>query len=334
MVGVKLAHAHQRFRMDDERYWSIYALAAAHDAPVYLHTGPSPFPGTSQEAPYTDPAYLEAAIAANPDTDFILGHLGHDFINQRVGDLQGCIDSTSRYENVWLEPSALGSRSSDPEGENLTASMRHPGRGLVDRVVYGSDGPCVPWLRRRLPAAHPRCHGPVRLQRGGGGAGARWHLRGPLWRGPLERREPAPVDVRRGGGRAARPPDRRQPARRQRGGALGRGRLCGLPMALGPGPGGPPRRLDPAGRGAVRAGHPLAAVGRRVCAGRPAVARHGRGPGGVALPDGRPGPQGALRRAADQGGRAVGVLQPYAHAGTRHTLLWTKTTVDTVQGTR
>lgn len=158
MVGVKLAHAHQRFRMDDERYWSIYALAAAHDAPVYLHTGPSPFPGTSQEAPYTDPAYLEAAIAANPDTEFILGHLGHDFINQRVGDLQGCIDLASRYENVWLEPSALGSRSSDPEGENLTASMRAiRDAGLVDRVVYGSDGPQSPgfvgdYLQRTLDA--------------------------------------------------------------------------------------------------------------------------------------------------------------------------------------
>lgn len=43
----------------------------------------------------------------------------------------------------------------------------------------------------------------------------------------------------------------------------------------------------------------------------------------------RKGPSAELRIKA---GRAVGVLQPYAHAGTRHTLLWTKTTVDTVAG--
>ncbi|HEY0138889.1 MAG TPA: amidohydrolase family protein, partial [Nannocystis sp.] len=64
MVGVKLAHAHQHFRMDDPRYFSIYALAGELDKPVYLHTGTSPFPGTAQDPPYTDPAYLEPAITA------------------------------------------------------------------------------------------------------------------------------------------------------------------------------------------------------------------------------------------------------------------------------
>lgn len=145
MIGVKLAHAHQHFRLDDERLYSIYELAAAYGAPVYLHTGSSPFPGTAQEAPYTDPAYLAEAVAAHPDTAFVLGHLGYDFVNKEPGALQSCLDLAAASPNVFLEPSALGSASADPEQRNLAAAyaaIREA--GLVDRVIYGSDGPQRP----------------------------------------------------------------------------------------------------------------------------------------------------------------------------------------------
>ncbi|MCY1053883.1 amidohydrolase family protein [Nannocystis sp. SCPEA4] len=145
MVGIKLAHAHQQFRMDDPRYFPIYALAAELKKPVYLHTGTSPFPGTAQEPAYTDPAYLEPAIAAHPGATFILGHLGYDFERHELGGLTACIDLATRYDNVFLEPSALGSKGSDPTGENLRAAMaRLREAGLVDRVIYGSDGPQSP----------------------------------------------------------------------------------------------------------------------------------------------------------------------------------------------
>ncbi|MEZ4450480.1 MAG: amidohydrolase family protein [Nannocystaceae bacterium] len=145
VVGVKLAHAHMHFRMDDPEFFGIYALAGARGKPVYLHTGTSPFPGTSQEPPYTDPAYLEAAIAAYPHTIFILGHLGYDFIDHTHGTLETCLELARRYPNVYLEPSALGSASADPSGENLRAAMRRiKEEGLVGRTIYGSDGPQSP----------------------------------------------------------------------------------------------------------------------------------------------------------------------------------------------
>lgn len=145
MIGIKLAHAHQQFRMDDPRYYPIYALAAELKKPLYLHTGSSPFPGTAQEPAYTDPAYLEDAIALHPGASFILGHLGYDFANKKVGRLDSCIDLATRYPNVYLEPSALGSKGSDPTGENLGAAMtRMREAGLVDRIIYGSDGPQSP----------------------------------------------------------------------------------------------------------------------------------------------------------------------------------------------
>lgn len=149
MIGIKLAHAHQNFRMDDPAYYSIYALAGQYQAPVYLHTGPSPFPGTAQEAPYTDPAYLEEAIRLYPETDFILGHIGYDFIGKKIGRLDECIRLAQLYPNVYLEPSALGSAGSDPEGTNLIEAMRRMrDAGLVDRIIYGSDGPQSPGFVR------------------------------------------------------------------------------------------------------------------------------------------------------------------------------------------
>lgn len=145
VIGIKLAHTHMHFRMDDPRYYGIYELAAKYQKPVYLHTGPSPFPGTNQEPPYTDPVFLEEAIASYPETSFILGHVGYDFINKELGAFETCISLAQTYPNVFLEPSALGSAGSDPSGENMpTIIARIREAGLVDRFIYGSDGPQSP----------------------------------------------------------------------------------------------------------------------------------------------------------------------------------------------
>lgn len=144
-VGIKVAHAHQHFRMDEPSFYGIYEVSAATGKPVYLHTGTSPFPGTSQEPAYTDPAYLETAIQMFPQADFILGHLGYDFKEKRHAGLDTCIRLAKTYPNVFLEPSALGSASSDPTGENLKEAMRRMREaGVVDRIIYGSDGPQSP----------------------------------------------------------------------------------------------------------------------------------------------------------------------------------------------
>ena len=149
MIGVKLAHAHMHFRMDDPDYFGIYEVAGQLQKPVYLHTGTSPFPGTSQDPAYTDPAYLEDAIATHPDTIFILGHLGFDFIEREHQGLETCIELAQSYPNVYLEPSAMGSEGSDPEGDKLTLAMRRMKEGgVVDRIIYGSDGPQSPGFLR------------------------------------------------------------------------------------------------------------------------------------------------------------------------------------------
>jgi hypothetical protein len=158
MVGIKLAHAHMHFRMDDPAYWPIYEVAAAYGVPVYLHTGPSPFAGTRREAEYTHPAWMEAAVAAHPEVPFIMGHMGYDFVNKRLGEVDAAVDLAVRYDNVWLEPSALGSEGSDPTDRNLAAVLRKArDAGVAHKVVYGSDGPQSPgfvgrYLERTLLA--------------------------------------------------------------------------------------------------------------------------------------------------------------------------------------
>ena len=143
MIGIKLAHTHMHKRMDDERYFDIYEIAERTRSPVYVHTGPSFFPGARIEPAYTDPRYLEAAISAYPGADFILGHACYDFIEEDIDELDTCFELLSRHDNVWLEISALGN------GEERADKYREVIRrireeGFVGRTLYGSDGPQRP----------------------------------------------------------------------------------------------------------------------------------------------------------------------------------------------
>jgi predicted TIM-barrel fold metal-dependent hydrolase len=150
MVGIKLAHAHMHFRMDDPRYYGIYEISAQMKKPVYLHTGSSPFPNINTQAPYTDPSYLEDAIRKHPKAIFILGHLGFDFIHRKQGKLDECIRLAKTYKNVYLEPSALGSETSDPDGSNFKQTFeKMKAQGVTDRIIYGSDGPQSPGFAKR-----------------------------------------------------------------------------------------------------------------------------------------------------------------------------------------
>jgi predicted TIM-barrel fold metal-dependent hydrolase len=106
----------------------------------------------------TNPRFLQRVIEQFPQTTFILGHVGYDFIEHDVGDLDVALDLAATHDNVYLEASALGSGGSDPTGENygrVLSAIKE--RGLTSRLVYGSDGPQRPgfvkdYLQRTLAA--------------------------------------------------------------------------------------------------------------------------------------------------------------------------------------
>lgn len=141
-VGVKLAHAHQNFRFDDERYYPIYEIAGRLNKPIYVHAATSPNVGTRTEPPYTNPMYLEDAIKRYPDTIFILGHSGYDSHRIALTDVDACIDLARRYENVYLEPGALGAKRAAPVLAEFLQRIKRA--NLASKMIYGSDGPQFP----------------------------------------------------------------------------------------------------------------------------------------------------------------------------------------------
>jgi predicted TIM-barrel fold metal-dependent hydrolase len=148
-IGVKLAHAHQQFRFDDERFYPIYEVAGRLGKPVYLHTGTSPNPGTRPEPPYADPAYLEEAIRRYPDTIFILGHSGYDSERKALTFTDSALRLAKAYPNAWLEPGALGAKRAEGVLDDYLARVK--AAGLASKLIYGSDGPQQPgYLKSHL----------------------------------------------------------------------------------------------------------------------------------------------------------------------------------------
>ncbi len=141
-TGIKLAHAHQQMRLDDERFDGIYEIAQRLEKPLYIHTGTSPNPYTRMEPPYVDPLYLEASIKKYPNAKFILGHSGYDSYRVKLTYLDSCITLAKKYDNVFIEPGALGSRKASEILLDYLRIMKE--EGLIDRVIYGSDGPQFP----------------------------------------------------------------------------------------------------------------------------------------------------------------------------------------------
>jgi predicted TIM-barrel fold metal-dependent hydrolase len=149
MVGVKLAHAHQQARFDDERFDGIYEIAGRLGKPIYLHTSGSPNPGIRIEPPYNDPYYLERAIQAYPDTVFILGHAGWDSLNKELTYLDTVIDLSNRYDNVYFEPGALGAHRADEKVDEFVRRVKEG--GVIHKMIYGSDGAQFPgYVKRHL----------------------------------------------------------------------------------------------------------------------------------------------------------------------------------------
>lgn len=154
MLGIKLAFIHNTVPLDDRRYDSIYEVAAEMSVPVYHHLGSSPLrsleslPSEEERQRYVrsyDPAYLEQSIADHPNTKFILGHMGFDFNNEGTDFVSTVFELASKYPNVYLEISAFGREAYDPDGRVMDAILTEAkARGLLDRVLYGSDGPGNP----------------------------------------------------------------------------------------------------------------------------------------------------------------------------------------------
>jgi len=148
-VGIKLAHAHLQMRLDDKRFEPIYEISSRLGKPMYLHTGTSPNPGTRYEPPYADPAYLEWAIKKYPKAIFILGHTGYDTKYRKLTFTDSAIKLAKEYDNVYIEPGALGATRGAHLVDDFVTRIKKA--GVIDKVIYGSDGVQFPgYVRKHL----------------------------------------------------------------------------------------------------------------------------------------------------------------------------------------
>jgi len=149
MVGIKLAHAHQQMRFDDERFYGIYEIAGRLGKPMYLHTGTSPNPGTRFEPEFANALYLEDAIRLYPKAIFILGHTGYDTKEKALTYADSAIYLAKRYPNVYLEPGAMGAERAEKVIDDFVVRLKTA--GVLDKVIYGSDGVQFPgYLKSHL----------------------------------------------------------------------------------------------------------------------------------------------------------------------------------------
>ncbi|MBC8176234.1 MAG: amidohydrolase [Deltaproteobacteria bacterium] len=134
LCGVKL-HSHvQCFDMDSEGMHEIYRVCMEHDKPLVMHVGREPRSPASKCDSYLlcSAAQLEKVIRGYPELKVCVPHLGGDEFKayQRL---------IRDYDNLWLDTTmTLAGYMQGFSGPPLE-EMR------VDRIMYGSDFPQLPY---------------------------------------------------------------------------------------------------------------------------------------------------------------------------------------------
>ncbi|MBI3243047.1 MAG: amidohydrolase [Chloroflexi bacterium] len=134
--GIKAYPVYQHHYMNDSRLYPLYAKAQELGIPMLVHTGSSVFKGARIK--YGDPLHLDDVAIDFPKLTILMAHSGRPFWYEQAFWM------ARRHENVYMEISGLpGKKLLDyfPELERL-----------ADKVVYGSDWPGNPYLRRNVEA--------------------------------------------------------------------------------------------------------------------------------------------------------------------------------------
>lgn len=134
--GLKVYPVYQLHYTNDPRLYPLYAKAQELGVPVLVHTGSSAFKGARIK--YGDPLHLDDVAIDFPELTILMAHAGRPFWYEQAFWM------ARRHENVYLEISGL------PAKNLLTYFPRL--EMLADKVVYGSDWPGNPYIRRNIEA--------------------------------------------------------------------------------------------------------------------------------------------------------------------------------------
>lgn len=134
--GFKVYPVYQHHYPNDARMYPLYARAQELGLPMLVHTGSSIFKGARIK--YGDPLLLDDVAIDFPDLTIMLAHSGRPFWYEQAFWM------ARRHDNVYLELSGL-------PGKKLLEYFPRL-EMIAGKVVYGSDWPGNPDLRRNVEA--------------------------------------------------------------------------------------------------------------------------------------------------------------------------------------
>jgi hypothetical protein len=134
--GLKVYPVYQLHHSNDPRLYPMYARAQELGVPALVHTGSSVFKGARIK--YGDPLHLDDVAIDFPRLNLLMAHGGRPFWYEQAFWM------ARRHPNVHLEVSGL------PATRLLEYFPRL--EEIADKVVYGSDWPGHPDLRRNIEA--------------------------------------------------------------------------------------------------------------------------------------------------------------------------------------
>ena len=134
--GVKLYPTYQHYYLNDPRMYPLYQTAQELGIPVLIHTGSSVFQGSRIK--YGDPLHLDDVATDFPELNLVMAHSGRGFWYDRAFFL------SKLHPNLYMELSGL------PPAK-LMGYFPELARN-TDKVIFGSDWPGMPWIRRNMDA--------------------------------------------------------------------------------------------------------------------------------------------------------------------------------------
>ena len=134
--GIKAYPVYQHHYMNDIRLYPLYAKAQELGIPMLVHTGSSVFKGARIK--YGDPLHLDDVAIDFPNLTILMAHSGRPFWYEQAFWM------ARQHKNVYMEVSGL-------PGKKLLEYFPELER-VADKVVYGSDWPGNPYLRRNVDA--------------------------------------------------------------------------------------------------------------------------------------------------------------------------------------
>jgi predicted TIM-barrel fold metal-dependent hydrolase len=134
--GFKAYPVYQHHYMNDIRMYPLYAKAQELGVPMLVHTGSSVFKGARIK--YGDPLHLDDVAIDFPNLTIMMAHSGRPFWYEQAFWL------ARQHKNVYMELSGL-------PGKKLLEYFPELERN-ADKIVYGSDWPGNPFIRRNVDA--------------------------------------------------------------------------------------------------------------------------------------------------------------------------------------